>query len=155
MRAGRALCGALVLSLLLTGCAAGTPRDRLQERANAVVEAANAGDAAALRTAAGLLLREVDRQEGQADLAADTAQALRVLANRILANAGLLEAAPPSAPPAPAPPSAAPAPSPEPTSAPPSAPAEPSRSPSPAPSSPPPQPLPSLGVGTSPSPSSS
>lgn len=143
---------AVALALLVSGCASTSGQARLQERVNAMVAAANAGDAAGLRTTTGLLLREVDRQEGQADLSSDTAQTLRVLANRILANAGLLEAAAPSAPPA-AP--SAPPPAPSPTPSPEPSPPAPSPSPSPEPSSPPPAPLPSLSVGPAGSPTPS
>ena len=87
----RRLAALVVALLLVTGCAASSPAAVLQERANGLVRAANAGDASATRTAAELLLQEVKRQDASADLPASKAQALVTLITRILANAGLLD----------------------------------------------------------------
>ncbi|MEO6204234.1 MAG: hypothetical protein ABIO67_02455 [Mycobacteriales bacterium] len=140
----RRLAGLVVALVLVAGCATSSPEAVLQERANALVQAANAGDASATRTAAGLLLQEVNRQDAAADLAASKAQALVTLINRILANAGLLdETVPTPSPTFSEPPKPSPTPSPE---APSPTPSE--ESPSPEPS----QVVPSIVVGDSGSP---
>ena len=141
----RRLLAAFAACLVLSGCATESPRAILQDRANAVVEAANAGDSAALRTAASLLLQEVNAQDARADLTGSTADALRVLINRILNNAGRLDQVEPS----PAPSAAEPSPTPSPSPTRPSV--EPTPEPPP-PSEPPPI-LPSEVLGD-PSPSS-
>ena len=142
----RRLLAALAACVVLSGCATESPRATLQDRANAVVEAANAGDSAALRTAASLLLAEVNAQDARADLPASTADALRVLINRIRSNAGRLDQVEPS----PTPSAVEPSPTPSPTPTPPPS-AEPTPEP-PASSEPPPL-LPSEVLGD-PSPSS-
>jgi len=150
----RRLLTAVAVAVLLASCASSSPQARLQERANALVEAANAGDSAALRTAADLLQQEVKTQEAQADLTASKAQALQVLITRILANAASLDQTEPTAIPTPSSSQPSPSPSPSPTPS-----QEPSPSPSPTqapPSSEPPPPLPSVVIGSeSPRPSPS
>ena len=150
----RALAAAAA-AVALAGCTQqSSPEAELQELSNDVVEAANAGDAAALRTAGGRLLDEVRQQSANGDIPSTKADALRVLTTRILANAGLLEESEqpspsPSATPSPSP-SPKPSPSPEPSPSPsPSPEPEPSEEPSPAEESPPPDVLPTLGVASS------
>ena len=150
----KAVVTGVALVLLLTGCAQSSPEAELQEKANALVEAANSGDASGVRTAAGLLLQEVQSQDANADISAAKARNLVIFINRILANAGLLEQTEePSKPPAPVPSTVAPTPTPTPTPS-----AEPTPEPEPEPeeeeSSPPPPIVPSI-VGGSPSPSQS
>jgi hypothetical protein len=127
---------AVVLSAALAGCSTGSPEATLAADSNDVVSAANSGDAAALRTAAGRMLEEIRKQNDAGDLTTAKASTLQVLLNRIIANAGDLE---PSASPSPSP-SESPSPSPSPSPESPSP--SPSESPSPEPPSPSPSPSP-------------
>ena len=149
----RRVAAACALAIALAGCSQqSSPEAELQELANDVVEAANAGDAAALRTAGGRLLDEVQAQSANGDIPSTKADTLRVLTTRILANAGLLEETDvPSPSPSPSrSPSPSPSPSPEPSPSPsPEPEPEPSEEPSPPEESPPPDVLPTLGVGSS------
>ncbi len=140
----RRLITAVAVAALLTGCASASPQATLQSRANAVVRAANAGDAAALRTAAALLLQEVNTQDAQADLPASKAAALRTLVNRVLANAGLLDQPEPS--PTPSATESSPTPTPSPT------PSETAPTQEPTPSPTPSEVVPSIIIGGSDSP---
>lgn len=145
-----------MLLLVLSGCSGtGSPKADLQTKVNDLVTAANGGNAADVRTAADLLLREIQAQSASATLTTTRAQALQNLVGRILVEAGLLE---PVASPAPAPSTAAPSPTPTHTPSPTPTPT-PSPSPTPlppAPSTPPPSPgpvvVPSV-VGSAPPPS--
>ncbi len=143
----RRLLALVAASVLLSGCASASPEATLQDRANATVEAANAGDADALRSAASLLLQEVNAQDARADLGASQAAALRTLINRILDKAALLEQSEEPSP-APAPVETTPEPEPSPTPTP-SEP-EPSEEPTPEPS--PSQVVPSVVIGGNESP---
>ena len=137
-------CGlvAVVLSAGLAGCASGSPKAELQSRSNDVVAAANAGDAAALRTAAGRMLEEIKKQNDAGDLTSSRARAMQVLLTRILANAGDLEPVEsPSPEPSPESPSPEPSPSPSPAESPS---AEPSPEPSPSQGPPSPDVVPSV-----------
>ena len=120
---------AVVACLALTSCAQASPEAELQKKANDVVEAANAGDAAALRTAAGHMLEEVQQQSADADITSTKAQALRATLASILTKAALLDEQP-----SPSPSAESPSPAPSPSAESPS----PSPSPSPEPSPPPP-----------------
>ena len=109
---------------------------------NAVTEAANAKDSAALRAAVSDFLQEVQRQSANADITTTKAEALKRVATRLLQNAGALDE------PSPTPsPSASPSPQPSPSPSP-----EPSPSPSPSPTEapPPPSPSPIVEISTSP-----
>jgi hypothetical protein len=140
----RRLVAASAVCLVLAGCSASSPKADLQTKMNAITDAANAGDAAGLRTAVGLFQQEVASQSQNADITSTQAQALRALTELVLADAALLEATSPS----PTPSSAAPSPSPSPT--PPPSPS-PAPSPSPEPTkAPSPDPVPSVQVTTSP-----
>jgi hypothetical protein len=109
---------------------------------NAITSAANSGDAAGVRTAVGLFEQEVASQSQNADLTSTQAQTLREMAERVLADASVLEQTSPS----PAPSSAAPSPSPTQAPSP-----TPPPSPSPQPTqSPSPEPVPTVVVSTSP-----
>ena len=135
---------AVVLSSVLTGCASSSPEAELQSRSNDVVAAANAGDATALRTAAGRMLEEIKKQNNAGDLTTSKARTLQVLLARISANAGDLEAAEePSPEPSTEEPSPVESPSPEPSPEP-SPSEEPSPEPSPVEEPPSPEPVPSL-----------
>ena len=138
----RRVAGVLALSLVLAGCAKASPEADLQTKANDVVSAANAGDAAGVREAGGRLIEEVQQQSAAGDISATKAQAIRVLVNKIITEARLLEQ---SDEPSPSPSSENPSPSPEPspTEAP-----SPSPSPEPAPTEAPPsqEPPPSIAV---------
>ena len=124
----RRLAVGLAVSLALAGCAKASPEADLQEKANDVVSAANAGDAAGVRTAGGRLIEELQRQSAAGDISATKAQAIRTLTTKIIAEARLLEQ---SDEPSPSPsPSAEPSPSPSPEPSPTEA---PSPSPSPRP----------------------
>jgi tRNA threonylcarbamoyladenosine modification (KEOPS) complex Pcc1 subunit len=137
-----ALAVALALSLLLAGCTSSdSPRAALQNKMNAVVEAANAKDSAALRSAVSDFLQEVQVQSANADITATKAEALKRVATRLLQNASALD---PSPSPEPSP-SASPSPSPSPSPAP-----SPSPSPSPTEAPPPPSPSPIIVVSASP-----
>jgi hypothetical protein len=133
----------LALSLALSGCAKASPEAELQTRVNDLVSAANAGDAAAVRTAGGRLLEEIRAQSSAGDITTVKADRLGIYVRRIMANAGLLEQSDepsPSAAPS-AEPSPSPSPEPSPTEAP-----SPSPEPSPAEVSPTPDVLPSVQV---------
>ncbi|GAC1443026.1 MAG: hypothetical protein NVSMB55_15410 [Mycobacteriales bacterium] len=130
--------------VLLAGCSSsGSPAADLQIRMNAVVDAANAKDAAALRTTVGELLQVVEQQSANGDITATKAQDLRTVGTRLLAEASVFEAVSPAPSPSPVV-TAAPAPSPSP---------RPRYSPAPSPSpteAPTPSGLPSIGFGSSP-----
>lgn len=141
--------------VLAAGCSSsGSPAADLQTKINAVADAANAKDAAKLRTAAGELLQEVQSQSANGDITTTRAQDLKTVASRLLAEASVFDAASP----APSPsqvesPSAEPSPSPSPSRSP-----RPSRSPSPSPEptkAPSPDVIPSVGFSSDPSPASS
>ena len=138
----RRVAGVLALSLVLAGCAKASPEADLQTKANDVVSAANAGDAAGVREAGGRLIEEVQQQSAAGDISATKAQAIRLLVTNIITEARLLEQ---SDEPSPSPSSEKPSPSPEPspTEAP-----SPSPSPEPAPTEAPPsqEPPPSIAV---------
>jgi tRNA threonylcarbamoyladenosine modification (KEOPS) complex Pcc1 subunit len=146
----RRLLAAATAAVVLTACSSsGSPQADLQTRMNAVVNAANAKDAAQLRGAVEDFLREVTSQSQNGDITSTKAQDLRIVADRLLTHASLLDQPSPT----PAPSSAAPSPSPSPTSAAPSpspTPAPPSPSPTEAPPSP--SPLASIGLSGSPAP---
>jgi tRNA threonylcarbamoyladenosine modification (KEOPS) complex Pcc1 subunit len=136
----------VVTSVLLAACSSsGSPKADLQTRMNAVVDAANAKDAAQLRGAVEDFLREVTAQSQNGDITSTKAQDLRTVASRLLTHAALLDEATPSAAPSSEPPSPSPSPSPSPL---------PSPSPSPSPTQAPPSPSPvaSIEVSTSPAP---
>jgi hypothetical protein len=133
----------VALSLVLSGCAKASPEADLQTKVNDLVSAANAGDAAAVRTAGGRLLEEIRSQSAAGDITTVKADRLGIYVRRIMANAGLLEQSDepsPSASPS-AEPSPSPSPEPSPTEA-------PSPSPQPSPTEAPPSPdvLPSVQV---------
>ena len=140
-RPGRVLFAALALPLLLlTSCStASSPRADLQTKANDLVTAANGGDATGVRTAADLLLREIQAQGTTGALTPARVRRLHDLTSRILAEAALLE---PRSSPAPSttPPSPTPSPTPPPT--PPSAPTPTPAAPSVPPAQPSSQPSP-------------
>lgn len=137
----RRLAAALLLSGSLVACSSsGSPAADLQTKLNAIIEAANAKDPAAVRTAVGRFQQEVAAQSANGDLTATRAQELRTVAERIANNADDLNPAP-----APAPSSEAPSPTPPPS---------PSASPSPEPTQAPPSPIVVPPI-TSPAPSSS
>jgi outer membrane biosynthesis protein TonB len=138
----RRVAAVLSLSLVLAGCAKASPEADLQSKANDVVSAANAGDAAGVRTAGGLLLQEVQQQSAAGDISATKAQAIRTLVTKIMANARLLEQADE---PSPSPSSEAPSPTPSPEPSPTEAPS-PSPEPSPTEAPPSPDPIPSVAV---------
>jgi hypothetical protein len=132
----------LCASLLLTGCSSNdSPRADLQNKMNAVAEAANAKDANALRAAVSDFLQEVQRQSANADITTTKAEALKRVATRLLQNASKLD---PSPSPSPSP-SESPSPSPSPSP-------QPSPSPSPSPTEAPPSPSPSPIIEVSASP---
>jgi hypothetical protein len=138
----RRFLAAAAVCVVLAGCSSSSPKADLQTKMNAITNAANSGDAAGLRTAVGLFEQEVASQSQNADLTSTQAQTLRVLADRVLADASVLDQTSPS----PAPSSAAPSPSPTeaPSPTPPPSPSpEPTRSPSP-------DPVPTVVVSTSP-----
>jgi hypothetical protein len=138
----RRLAVTLCLSLLVAGCSgSGSAKADLQTKMNAVTQAANAKDAAALRSAASDFLTEVQQQSANADITTTKAQDLKTVATRLLAEAATLEQASPSPRPT-ASPSPSPTPSPSPSP-------EPSPSPSPEPSQPP-SVVPSVEVSASP-----
>jgi hypothetical protein len=135
-------------ALLLTGCAASSPKAELQSKSNDVVSAANAGDAAALRTAVGRMQEEIAKQNDAGDLTTTKARSLQAVLTRILANADQLEATESPAPsPSPEQPSPEPSRSPSPVESP-----SPQPSPSPSPAESPPAVVPSL-LSPQPSPS--
>ena len=140
----RRLLALAAAAVLLSGCAQASPQATLQDRANAVVEAANAGDSTALSSAASLLLQEINAQDARADLGASKAAALRTLTNRILGNAGLLDQTEPSPTPTPTLESPTPTPTPTPSQT------QPSQDPTPEPS--PSEIVPSVVIGGSESP---
>ncbi len=144
----RRLAAAGVLCIALASCSSGgSPPANLQTKMNAVTDAANAKDPAALRTAVGLFLQEVSAQSQNGDITSTKAQDLRVVAERVLADAALFEQ--PVAVPSPSSePSPSPLPSPQPSPSPPAV------SPSPEPP-PPPLGVPSVGGSPSPQPSPS
>ncbi len=82
--------GALAV-LALAGCASSSPKARLRERLDAVTTAANDRDAAGLRTAVGDFLAAVDQQSKAGDIASTEADRLRARANRVLADADLVD----------------------------------------------------------------
>ena len=140
----RRVAAVLALSLVLAGCAQASPAADLQTKANDVVSAANAGDAAGVREAGGRLIEEVQQQSAAGDISATKAQAIRVLVTKIMAEARLLESTDePSPSPSSEEPSPSPSAEPSPTEAP-----SPSPSPEPAPTEGPPseEPVPSVGV---------
>ena len=140
----RRVVGVLALSLVLAGCAKASPEADLQTKANDVVSAANAGDAAGVREAGGRLIEEVQQQSAAGDISATKAQAIRVLVTKIITEARLLEQGDePSPSPSSEQPSPSPSPEPSPTEAP-----SPSPSPEPAPTEAPPsqEPPPSIAV---------
>ena len=142
----RRVAGVLALSLVLAGCAKASPEADLQTKANDVVSAANAGDAAGVRTAGGRLIEEVQQQSAAGDISATKAQAIRVLVTKIMAEARLLEQ---SNEPTPSPSSQEPSPTPSPSAEPsPTEAPSPSPSPEPAPTEAPPsqEPPPSIAV---------
>ena len=112
----------LVFAALLTSCSSSSPAADLQSSLNAVIDAANAKDAAGLRAAAGRFEQEVAAQSANGDITATRAQDLRTVAERVLQDADQLEPSPtPSAPPpssAPPPPPPTPTPTPSPTPSP-------------------------------------
>lgn len=131
----RRLAATLALCAALAACSAGSsPKADLQTKLNAVIDAANAKDAPGLRTAVGEFLQEVQQQSANGDITSTKAQDLRTVADRVLADASLLE----SQSPAPAPSSARPSPTfvPSPTYSPP-----PPPTPTPQPTQPPPSPV--------------
>lgn len=142
----RRLAAVLALSLVLAGCAKASPEADLQTKANDVVSAANAGDAAGVRTAGGRLIEEVQQQSAAGDISATKAQAIRVLVTKIMAEARLLEQADePTPSPSSEKPSPTPSPEPSPTEAP-----SPSPSAEPVPSEAPPSPDPAPSIVVSP-----
>ena len=107
----RRLAVAVCVSLMLAGCSAnGSPQADLQARMNAITEAANAKDAAGLRSAVDDFLREVRQQSANNDITLRKAQDLQKVATRLAQNASALEQTEQS-----------PSPEPSPTAAPPSA----------------------------------
>lgn len=92
MRAG-AGAAALAALLLLSGCAS-SPAAELRQAVAEVTDRANARDAAGLRRAADQLLAVIAKQSGS-ELSLAEAQALRALAEKVKADAALLEAPPP------------------------------------------------------------
>lgn len=135
--------------VLLAACStSSSPQAELQTRMNAITEAANAKDAAALRSAVNDFLSEVRQQSANADITLRKAQDLQTVATRLLAEAAVLEQSDASPPPAPSP-SREPSPTPPPSPSP-----EPSPSPTPEPSptqaSPPAEPSPIIEISTSP-----
>ena len=141
----RRLAVAACLSLLLSACSStDSPKAELQTRMNAITEAANAKDAAALRAAVNDFLQEVRAQSANADITLTKAQDLQTVATRLLRNAALLEEQEASPTPA-ASPTEAPSPSPEPSPS-----EKPSPSPEPSPTEAPPPPSPIVEISTSP-----
>ena len=109
----RRLAVAAALCLVLAACSAeGSPQAELQTRLNDLVSAANAGDAAAVRTAGGRLLEEIQKQSANADIPSTKAQRMRELTTRVMSNAGLLE---PADEPSPSPTRSEPSPEPSPS----------------------------------------
>jgi hypothetical protein len=142
----RRLAAVLTVSLALAGCAKASPEAELQSKANDVVSAANAGDAAGVREAGGRLLQELQQQSAAGDISATKAQAIRVLVIKITAEARLLEQTDePTPSPSSEEPSPTPSPEPSPTEAP-----SPSPSPEPAPTEAPPSQEPPPSVLISP-----
>lgn len=143
----RRLAAAVVLCTALAACSSGSsPKADLQTRMNAVIDAGNSKDAAALRTAVGEFLQEVQQQSANGDITVTKAQDLRTVATRILGEASSLETtAPPPSPPQ----QSSPTPSPSPTRE------RPSPTPSPTPVESPSSPdvAPSIGLSSSPEPS--
>ena len=143
-----------LVALVLAGCSSPSDTDsQLRSGVNDVIEAANAGKTAELRTEADALLRTISKLGGSGKLPAGKETQLRTLVLAILAKAGQLDP-PPSPAPSPSPsmsPSPSPSPSPKPSPSPP-----PSPSPSPSPSPPPsPSPSPSPDKKKGPPPESS
>ncbi|MDX6198859.1 MAG: hypothetical protein QOJ79_2010 [Actinomycetota bacterium] len=129
----RALVVMSCLCVVLAGCSSsGSPQAELQNRMNAITEAANAKDAAALRSAVSDFLQEVRQQSANADITLRKAQDLQTVATRLLAEASVLEVTEPSPTPS-APPSPSPSPSAEPSPAPSPSPTEAAPTPSPSP----------------------
>lgn len=145
----RRLAAAGLLVLALTSCApTGSPKAELQTRMNAITEAANAKDAAALRTAVDAFLKEVAAQSQNADITSTRAQELRTVAEQVLRDAALLVDAPSPEPSIEDSPSPEPSPTPKRSKSPKP---EPSPEPSPTEASPSPDPSPIVGISTSPS----
>lgn len=148
----RRLLAALTLCSALAACSSSSsPAADLQSKMNDVVTAANNKDAAALRTAVGVFVEEVNVQSQSGDITTTKAQDLKTVADRVLADASLLEAASPAPSPTsePSPTQApSPPPSPSPRYSPP---------PQPSPSAAPPSPVvvPSVVVTSNPSPAGS
>ena len=91
-----------VLALVLTGCSSTDPRAERRGDVEAIVAAANDGDAGAVRDAVEDLLSTLREQVAGNDLDREEAERLRVLGLRIAEESGLLEAEPsPSPTPAP------------------------------------------------------
>jgi hypothetical protein len=126
----RQLIALAAAAALLTGCSSSTsPQAQLQAGVNDLVDAANAHDPAAVRTAGGRLLQLISAQSNNADITITKAQTMKTLVSRVMANAGDLAAQTPSpapvvttAPtpvqettPAPQPTTQAPTPTPQPT----------------------------------------
>lgn len=83
----------LVLPLataLLVGCAA-DPADERRDAVASLTEAANARDAARLRTEAEALLELLDAQRASQDLAGDEAERLRGLVEAVLSGADVID----------------------------------------------------------------
>ncbi len=139
---------ALLLCVVLSGCAAADPEAELRGRTQDVLDAANREDTAALRDSAQDLLSTISKLGGSGKLTPSREEELRKLTLAILEDAGLLDVA---EVPSPAPTSAAPkispkaSPSPSPSPLPP--PPPPSPSPSPPPPPPPPSPSPTESKG--------
>lgn len=91
----RALWLVPALALTLTACGA-SPVEQRRGDVEAVIEAANAGDAAGLRAAVGDLRSTIRAQVASNDLDRAEGERLNAIALRLLENAGLLEAAAPS-----------------------------------------------------------
>ena len=122
----RRLLLAPALALVLTACAGGDPVDERRSAVADVTDAANAGDAEGVLDAVEDLLSVLRRQVASGDLDRAEADRLRVLAERVAANAALVEPAP--------------APSPEPTEEPSPEPTEEEPSPEPTEEEPSPEP---------------
>ncbi len=137
VRRARLLGAAAAAALLLSGCAS-SPEADLNSALSDLTDAANARSAARVRTTADDLIAVVNRQSGSS-LPLERAASIRALAERVKADAALLEVAPPPTPT----PSQSPSPTPTP----------PKRTPTPTPSASP-TPTPTRSATPSPTPSS-
>ena len=137
---------AVLLCVVLSGCAASDPEAELRGKTQDVLDAANRKDTSGLRDSAQDLLSTISQLGGSGKLTPSREEELRKLTLAILEDAGLLDV---TEVPSPAPTSAAPkvspkaSPSPSPSPLPP----PPPPSPSPSPSPPPPSPSPTESKG--------